>query len=34
VPHNFLGVMGMPINEKGEIEGENLTLACAMPPST
>jgi formamidase len=28
VPHNFLGVMGMPINEKGEIEGENLTLAC------
>jgi len=31
VPH---GVMGMPINEKGEIEGENLTLACAMPPST
>ena len=28
VPHNFLGVMGMPINEKGEIDGENLTLAC------
>jgi formamidase len=28
VPENFLGVMGMPINAKGEIEGENLTLAC------
>jgi formamidase len=28
VPKNFLGVMGMPINEKGEIESENLTLAC------
>jgi formamidase len=28
VPHNLLGVMGMPINAKGEIEGENLTLAC------
>jgi formamidase len=28
VPHNFLGVMGMPINDKGEIESENVTLAC------
>src|SRR5215467_5851979 len=28
VPKNFLGVMGMPINANGEIEGENLTLAC------
>jgi formamidase len=28
VPANFLGVMGMPINANGEIEGENLTLAC------
>jgi formamidase len=28
VPQNFLGVMGMPINANGEIEGENLTLAC------
>ena len=28
VPHNFLGVMGMPINVKGEVDGENLTLAC------
>jgi formamidase len=28
VPHNFLGVMGMPINHKGDIEAENLTLAC------
>jgi formamidase len=28
VPKNFLGVMGMPINAKGEIESENLTLAC------
>ena len=28
VPENFLGVMGMPINAKGEIESENLTLAC------
>jgi formamidase len=27
VPENFLGVMGMPINAKGEIESENLTLA-------
>jgi formamidase len=28
VPKNFLGVMGMPINAKGEIESENLTLAA------
>jgi formamidase len=28
VPENFLGVMGMPINAKGDIESENLTLAC------
>src|SRR5438876_3894970 len=28
VPERFLGVMGMPINKNGEIEGENLTLAC------
>ena len=28
VPENFLGVMGMPINSEGEIESENLTLAC------
>jgi hypothetical protein len=28
VPKEFLGVMGMPINAKGEIESENLTLAC------
>jgi formamidase len=28
VPENFLGVMGMPINAKGQIESENLTLAC------
>src|SRR4029077_3121294 len=27
-PERFLGVMGMPINEAGEIEAENLTLAC------
>ena len=27
-PQNFLGVMGMPINAKGEIESENLTLAA------
>ena len=27
-PERFLGVMGMPINEQGEIEAENLTLAC------
>jgi formamidase len=28
VPERFLGVMGMPINAQGEIESENLTLAC------
>ena len=28
VPQRFLGVMGMPITEDGENEGENLTLAC------
>jgi formamidase len=28
VPERFIGVMGMPVNKKGEIEGENLTLAC------
>jgi formamidase len=28
VPQNFLGVMGMPIDAKGEIESENLTLAA------
>jgi formamidase len=28
VPEKFLGVMGMPINVNGEIEAENLTLAC------
>jgi formamidase len=28
VPQNFLAVMGMPINAQGEIESENLTLAC------
>jgi formamidase len=27
-PEQFLGVMGMPINAAGEIEAENLTLAC------
>jgi formamidase len=27
-PERFLGVMGMPINAEGEIEAENLTLAC------
>jgi formamidase len=27
-PERFLGVMGMPINAVGEIEAENLTLAC------
>jgi formamidase len=27
-PERFLGVMGMPINTAGEIEAENLTLAC------
>jgi formamidase len=28
VPERFLGVMGMPITSEGEIEAENLTLAC------
>jgi formamidase len=28
VPQNFLGVMGMPINARGDIESENLTLAA------
>jgi formamidase len=28
MPERFLGVMGMPINAAGEIEAENLTLAC------
>jgi formamidase len=28
LPSRLLGVMGMPINAAGEIEGENLTLAC------
>jgi formamidase len=28
VPERFLGVMGMPIDADGEIEAENLTLAC------
>ena len=28
VPERFLGVMGMPITQGGEIEAENLTLAC------
>jgi formamidase len=28
VPKNFLGVMGTPINAKGDIESENLTLTC------
>jgi formamidase len=27
-PERFLGVMGMPINATGEIQAENLTLAC------
>jgi len=27
-PERFLGVMGMPIDESGEIQAENLTLAC------
>jgi len=27
-PERFLGVMGMPIDASGEIEAENLTLAC------
>lgn len=28
VPQRFLGVMGMPITDEGENDGENLTLAC------
>ena len=28
VPRRFLGVMGMPIADDGENDGENLTLAC------
>ncbi len=28
MPRRFLGVMGMPIDEDGENDGENLTLAC------
>jgi formamidase len=28
VPERFLGVMGMPISSDGEIEAENLNLAC------
>jgi formamidase len=28
VPERFLGVMGMPITQDGEIEAENLTHAC------
>jgi formamidase len=28
VPERFTGVMGMPIRDDGEIDGENLTLAC------
>ena len=28
VPERLLGVMGMPISDQGEIEAENLTLAC------
>jgi formamidase len=27
-PERFLGVMGMPIDAQGEIQSENLTLAC------
>src|SRR2546429_587564 len=27
-PERFLGVMAMPINAAGDIEAENLTLAC------
>ena len=27
-PERFLAVMGMPIDQAGEIEAENLTLAC------
>jgi formamidase len=28
VPQRFVATMGMPIDEKGENQGENLTLAC------
>lgn len=28
VPERFLGVMGMPLRDDGENDGENLTLAC------
>jgi formamidase len=28
VPERFLGVMGMPVDARGENDGENLTLAC------
>jgi formamidase len=28
VPERLIGVMGMPINHQGDIEAENLTLAC------
>ena len=28
VPERLIGVMGMPINAQGDIEAENLTLAC------
>jgi formamidase len=28
VPRRFLGVMGIPVDEHGENDGENLTLAC------
>lgn len=28
MPQRFLGVMGMPITDDGENDGENLTLAC------
>jgi formamidase len=28
LPQRFLGVMGMPITDDGENDGENLTLAC------
>jgi hypothetical protein len=34
VPKDFLGLMGMPINAEGEIESENLTLACRNASST
>jgi len=28
MPRRFLGVMGIPVDENGENDGENLTLAC------